>query len=377
MSDSKTEAPDFGYEEMTDNAAAAAGKPKRTLESVRASSIEPEAVEWLWPDRFAIGKLGLIAGLPDEGKGQILCYTAAQITRGGPWPCNEGRAPQGNVVMLTAEDTINDTIVPRLIAAGVDLDCVEIVKMVRVGDNKRQMFSLVTDLELLKQKIVEVGDVKMVQIDPVSAYLGVGKMDSFRGTDVRAVLAPLVDLAAELGVAIIGVMHFNKKTDVTNALLRISDSLAFGALARHVYGVVDDTENDRKLFVRAKNSVAANSKNNTLAYRFEAREIGISRMTGKSIWAPYVAWDTQYVDVTATEAMQAVTESKSPTVRDQAKKFLSSILAQGPVDSVEIEEAAEANGISRRTLFRAKDELDIMAKRDGPNGTWRWWLPQD
>jgi AAA domain-containing protein len=370
MSDSKTETPDFGIEEMVDTAEAAAGKPKRTLESVRASSIEPEAIEWLWPDRFAIGKLGLIAGLPDEGKGQILCYTAAQITRGGPWPCNEGRAPQGNVVMLTAEDTINDTIVPRLIAAGADLDRVEIVKMVCTG-NKKQMFSLVTDLELLKQKIVEVGDVRMVQIDPISAYLGVGKMDSFRGTDVRAVLAPLVDLAAELGVAVVGIMHFNKKTDVTNALLRISDSLAFGALARHVYGVVDDAENERKLFVRAKNSVAANSKNNTLAYRFEAREIGTSRLTGKSIWAPYVAWKTEYVDVTATEAMQAATESKSPTARDEAKKFLSSIV--GPVDSVEIEEAAEANGISRRTLFRAKAELGIIAKKDGPNGSWPWW----
>jgi hypothetical protein len=61
------------------------------------------------------------------------------------------------------------------------------------------------------------------------------------------VLAPLVDLAAELKVAIVGIMHFNKKVDVTNALLRISDSLAFGATARHVYAVVDDAENKRKL----------------------------------------------------------------------------------------------------------------------------------
>lgn len=60
------------------------------------------------------------------------------------------------------------------------------------------MFSLVTDLPLLKQKIEEVSDVRMVQIDPISAYLGVGKVDSYRTTDVRAVLAPLVDLAAEM-----------------------------------------------------------------------------------------------------------------------------------------------------------------------------------
>jgi hypothetical protein len=80
-------------------------------------------------------------------------------------------------------------------------------------------------------------------------------------------------------VAIIGVMHFNKKMDVTNALLRISDSLAFGAVARHVYGVIDDSENGRKLFVRAKNNVSARSKDKTLAVailnepRARAREV--------------------------------------------------------------------------------------------------------
>ena len=96
----------------------------------------------------------------------------------------------------------------------------------------------------------------MLLIDPISAYLGVGKVDSFRTTDVRAVLAPVVELAGQLKVAIVGIMHFNKKIDVTNALLRISDSLTFGATARHVYAVVDDAENKRKLMVRAKNNLA-------------------------------------------------------------------------------------------------------------------------
>jgi len=48
--------------------------------------------------------------------------------------------------------------------------------------------------------------------------------------------------------------------------------------------------------------------------------------------------------------------------------------------SADVEEAAEANGISRRTLFRAKAELKILAMKDGPmkecQRTWRWHLPQ-
>src|SRR4029077_5618071 len=98
------------------------------------------AIQWLWPDRFALGKLGLLVGLPDEGKGQIIADMASRVTRGDLWPCNEGRAPQGNVVLLSAEDDNSDTIVPRLRAADADLDRVEIVHMIREPD-KRRMFS--------------------------------------------------------------------------------------------------------------------------------------------------------------------------------------------------------------------------------------------
>jgi hypothetical protein len=215
-----------------------ADKKQLRLKSARASTYQLAAVKWLWPSRFAIGKLGILAGLPDEGKGQVLADMAARTTRASEWPCGEGFAPLGNVILLTAEDGIEDTVVPRLLAAGADLDRIEIVSMVVVPGNRDRMFNLGTDLELLRQKIAEVGDVKLVLIDPISAYLGTGKIDSFRTTDVRAVLGPLVDLANELGVAFVGIMHFNKKTDVTNALLRISDSLAFGAAARHVYAVI-------------------------------------------------------------------------------------------------------------------------------------------
>ena len=83
------------------------------LRSARASSFELVALQWLWPGRFALGKLGLLVGLPDEGKGQILADIAARTTRGGEWPCREGGAPKGNVVLLSAEDAPADTVVPR------------------------------------------------------------------------------------------------------------------------------------------------------------------------------------------------------------------------------------------------------------------------
>src|SRR5262249_55048131 len=249
----------------------------------------------------------------------------------------EGYARLGNVILLTAEDDINDTIIPRLIAAGADLRRVTIIKMMQEA-GKAWMFSLISDLDALRQRVLETGDVKMVLIDPISAYLGIGKIDSFRATDVRAVLGPLKEFAAELRVSILAIMHFNKKIDITNVLLRISDSLAYGAAARHVYGIVDDPDNHRKLLVKGKNNLAR-AEQKTLAFGFDEREVGASKRTGLPIRAPYIVWHPDPVDITASEALQAAAESKSPSARESAKLFLEALLSNGPVGSKDVLEA--------------------------------------
>src|SRR5215831_17911083 len=124
-------------------------------------------VDWLWPGRFARGKFGLIAGLPDMGKGQIAAFIAAAVTARIELPCDEGTTPQGNVIWFNAEDDARDTVLPRLVADGED-----------------RMFSLVTDLELLHKAIKRIGNVVLVIVDPISAYLGVGKVDGRSATDV-------------------------------------------------------------------------------------------------------------------------------------------------------------------------------------------------
>ena len=211
------------------------------------------------------------------------------------------------MIILSAEENPNDSLGPRLEAAGVDLSRIHFIKMfcdydVKTGQPRKRMFSLVSDLEKLRHKITEIGDVIGILIDPISAYLGIGEIDSYRDTDVRAALGPLKDLTEEVQAATIGIMHFNKKIDITNALLRVSNSMAFVGLPRHVYGVVADVENMRKLFVRAKNNDAAESDNQTLAYHFDVRDVGKDHDSGEPIKASSIVWEPGYVDVTATEA---------------------------------------------------------------------------
>ena len=185
-----------------------------------------------------------------------------------------------------------------------------------------------------------------------------------------------MDLLEELGIAGVGIMHFNKKVDVTNALLRISDSLAFGAAARHVYGAIDDSDNGRKLLVRAKNNLASRDAAGTLAYRFNSKTVGHDPRNDAPIIAPYVEFDPGYVDVTATEAMHAANEFKSPGARERAKTLLRDLLAGGPIAQKEIEEMAKAEDIGARTLRTAKKELRVRSIKQ-PDGKWVWELPED
>ena len=346
------------------------------LETAAASSFKMRGIRWLWPLRFAIGKLGLIGGLPDKGKGLISCNIIASVTANEPLPCNEGHSQQGSVIWLTAEDDIEDTVVPRLVAAGADLDRVHIVRMMR-EKGKQRMFSLITDIGALRRKIEAIGDVALIIIDPMTAYVGVGKVNNSMTSDVRGFLTPLTDLAAEKHVAIIGIMHFNKKADVTNAMLRIADSLAYVAAARHVYVVVDDVEVEhRRLFVKAKNNLSPD--NNALSYMTGARKVGEDEETGEEIFAPYIIWGAEHVKVTATEAMQAEAEGgHSKHARNEASEFLQSRLAGGPVMADDLRDEAEANGISWRTLQRAKKELNIDTKKErgSTRGKWLWSLP--
>jgi putative DNA primase/helicase len=342
------------------------------LDTDEAADLEMCGIDWLWPGRFARGKFGLIAGLPDYGKGQIAAFIAAAVTAAIALPCDEGNATQGNVIWFNAEDGARDTVLPRLVAAGADLKRIHFVNGARVG-GECKTFSLVTDLHLLRKAINRIGNVVLVIIDPVSAYLGVGKVDGRSATDVRGVLTPLKDMAEELHIAVIGIAHFNKKDDIKSALLRVSDSIAYVAAARHVYAVLDDPEDKEcKLFVKAKNNLAADKK--ALRYGIGVKTVGHDARLGVDIEAPFIVWHPQHVEITANEAMQA---AGGHTAKREAREFLLERLEAGPANSEDIVEEAKQEGLAEKTLRRAKKELGIKSRKQQgrTDGPWFWELP--
>jgi putative DNA primase/helicase len=341
------------YQKMAD--AAKASTVPETLDCVRADQVSPESIDWWWQHRFALGKLGILGGNPERGKGLIISDVFARITRSLPWPCDEGKADLGDVILLQQEDDLSDTIVPRLLAAGADLSRIHILKTVNKTDGScKRAFNITTDMPMLRAVLEAAADPQLLVIDPLTAYIG--KLNAASGNDVRAALTPLVDLLREFHIGGLGVMHFNKKVDIDNALARIADSLAFGAVARHCFVVTDDPENERRLLVKAKNNLAPDIK--ALSYTIRAVHAGQEHRDGRDIYAPRVEWGYEHVEISATQAMQAETNGTAATnPRKEAKDFLNKILEKGPTPQKEVEDHAKAELISKRTLMRAKAEL--------------------
>ena len=239
-----------------------------------AAEIEPRPIDFIWPSRIARGKHTAVAGEPGDGKSQLSIYVAAMISTGGLWPCDEGRAPVGNVIILNAEDGADDTVVPRLIAAGADLARVHIVSAVlQEGGKGRRTFNLQADLALLEQKIAKIGGVALVIIDPISSYMG--KTDSHKNAEVRGALEPASEMAERLRVAILSITHFSKagSGNNTKALHRFIGSIAFVGAPRAAFAVIEDADDPgRMLFLHAKNNMAP--KPQGLAYRLAQTIVG-------------------------------------------------------------------------------------------------------
>jgi hypothetical protein len=341
---------------------------------VRASDIVPRAMEWLWQGHILRGSQELLTGVPGGGKSQIHCAFVAYVTTGGAWPDGCNGAPAGNVIMLTAEDCLDQTIVPRLMAAGANCDRVFILRKIR-KDNKERMFLLSEDIDELEQMITQIGDVRLITIDPITAYMG-HKLDSHRATDVRGQLGPLADLAERTDVALSAITHPPKHTS-QRAIDHFIGSQAFIAAARIGHLAIEEMEEDehgnrlptgRSLFTNPKNNVSR--KMSTLAYRI------VEKPLDSGIKAACVNWE-EIVDITADQAIAATAPSKNKDTSG-IQVFLFTILANGPVAVKLIEERASAHGFSKHQLDRAKRKIGIGTFREKGkfDGGWFWALPQ-
>ena len=321
---------------------------------VRLDKAERTEVAWLWPGRIPLGKITVLAGDPGLGKSFITLDIAARVSTGAPWPDDlDTPQPARSVVLLSAEDDIGDTILPRLEGARANLKRIAALRGIRKPTGSVP-FCLDRDLPNLERAVAQGPDVGLVIVDPITAYVGGVDMNS--NPEVRGLLAPLADLAMRRSVAIVLVTHLNKGNGGGKGIYRISGSLALPAAARAAMLAVKDADNpERRLLLPTKMNVGRAAQG--LAYRIAA---------GAQGGEPVVQWEDGPVVISADEAVRA---EEAPAEQggaiEEAAAFLRELLKDGPVAATQVQEEAGPLGISEHAIKRARARIGVVSRRAG------------
>ncbi len=323
---------------------------------VRLSSIQDSPLDWVWAERLPVGALANLSGDPAQAKTRISYDVAARTTTGQPMPgCVEADEPAG-VIILQGEDAVATMVKPALAAAGADLD-----RIVAYDPTaSEQALVLPDDLIAIEQAALEV-HAKLLVVDPVSVFF---RCNSNSEASVRQALRPLADFAANFGLAVLLVRHLTK-ANAGNPLHHGVGSIAWTAAARSELRCVNDpTSNDphRHLLIQVKSNLLSAP---TLAYR--------TVMTGGQVkveWLGTSAFSVRDLFQNQFEDGSAMWE---------AAEVLYLILRHESHPAEDVSWKAKREGVSRRTLYRAKKLLRVKSERKKSNWSWhwRWRLPDE
>ena len=333
---------------------------------VPLSQIQPAPLQWLWPGRIPLGKLTLLLGEPAVGKSLLALDLAARVSNGRPWPDSpNARNEPAGVVILSAEDALDDTVRPRLDAAHADISRITAITSVT-----RNILSplplplratcLMPGLPHLDAAIEKTSNCRLVVIDPLIRSLAQTAHSS--DADTRAVIEPLADLAARHHVAVVATYQA-ARTATGFAIQKMIAKLSPGA-ARTVWAILpDDDSPRRRLFLPVKNIVSEPST-----------PWAFSITPSDEHQAPALTWDTHPPESSASHALNRIAAHEDMI---DARNWLREALSHGPLKASNVLAEAKFIGFSDRMIRRAFRQLHaIRARQDlGCAAAWFWALP--
>jgi len=335
------------------------------VQLVMASDLKPQPVNWIWKGWLAAGKLHLIGGIAGTGKTSIALALASVITRGGFFP-DGSLTPPGDVVIWTGEDDPADTLTPRLMAMGADLEKVHFVSGFN-NSGKERTFNPATDLDELKVTLEKLTNLRLLILDPIVAVI---TKDGNKNSDVRQDLAPLVEMANKLDFAVLGVTHFSKNTAGMEPIERITGSLAFGAVARLVLvasKVRQPDGSEMRVFLRAKSNIGAD--NGAFEYSLEVCLTDNQIETTKILWG-------QYIEGSANDLLKDADSPSHSEGVNGCVSYLENLLSEGAVPVAEIITTCTNAGFSESTVKRSKKKMNLLVQKKGfdKGSYWTWEL---
>lgn len=324
------------------------------LKLINMEQVEVEKIDWLLYPFIPFGKVTIVQGDPGEGKTTMVLQIIAKLTKG------EAVLPSGsdepaleektmdlepvNVIYQTAEDGLGDTIKPRLLSAGADCSRVMVI-----DDNDQALTMMDARLEeaIIKTKA------RLVVLDPIQGFLGAA-VDMHRANEIRPLMKRVAVLAEKYHCAIILIGHMNKNSNGKSSYRGLG-SIDFQAAARSVLivGRIKD-EPEIRVVCHVKSSLAPEGK--SIAFRLD-KDTGFE-------------WIGEY-DISADDLLSG--DNRGQKIHE-AKEFLKEILVSGSVAQTKVAEEAESRGIKKKTLWNAKNELEIESVKIG--NQWFWMLPE-
>jgi hypothetical protein len=355
----------FPRPDSTPNAAKPANTPN--LSFLRLSDVIEKPITWLWPGFIPRGKLTLLAGAPGTAKSTMSIDFAATVTRGGAWPDGTQCRDAGDALFWSSEDGVEDTVKPRLIAAGADCDRVYIPNVVSPKGQEPRPFDPALDMPLLREAMGGKPHIKLLVIDPVvSAVTG----DMHKANDVRHALQPIVDFAEDFDVSVIGITHFAKNTGGKNPAERVIGSQAFAALARMVLVTVKDEDTGECVVTRSKSNITTD----TGGYRYNLQVVSFPAKDGRPIETTKIAWGEPIEGSSRTILAEIEGGESEPSKVDMAKEFLEKEFArQNTQPSKAIISKAKEHGFGESSVRKAADQLGVRRHKTGfVAGSWSW-----
>lgn len=342
--------------------------PGRRVALTPASQIKPKPVHWLWTSRLAMGSLALLAGKGGLGKSTIAYWIAARLSRGEL--DGEYYGSPRAVIVAAAEDSWEHTIVPRLIAAGANLDLIYRVE-VETSEDTVTPISFPKDNAQVEAACLATG-AALILLDPLMSRIG-ANLDTHKDAEVRQALEPIVAIAGRVNAVCLGLIHVSKagRSDPTSAIM---GSAGFANVARAVLMAVPSPDDDgSKLFGQPKNNLGRTDLP-TLRYRIVSHWVDTDEGPAE---VGRLEWEGE-TDTTIEDAMRASQDDPEERLAaNDAKDWLVQYLTDsgGTAPSDEVFAAGDKAGHAKRTIQRAKSRARISHESVGFPRRTVWALP--
>lgn len=351
---------------------AAAITTRSRLGGVPLDEITDRPVRWLWPGYIPRGKFTLLEGEPDRGKSLLICDLTARIVQGRGFP-DGAPCLCGRVWIFSAEDDPQDTIKPRLRAAGLAGSDFRYVKIF----SSQSGLVIPDDLYAIAER-AKAERVDAIFLDALEDFQS-PSTGSNSSLQMRRMIAELRQAAEHAQMTVIGMRHLNKNREAS-AVNRGAGSIAITAAARASFVVgfhPADAEVEKSLRRRVLAHVKANNAAGPASLAFKIEVVKVKLDSGDETEMPRLVWEKEFCAVSADELSRQSIKAPTGSPRERAKNFLQQTLSNGPIEATVIKKLALARGIKEDVLEAAKADLGVQSHRKGfGKGSISFWCTE-